>query len=368
MPPDVVVSIALGGPSFAFATLKNVVTYTTSAHLIVHLSAGSDWGPRISEVHANYWISEHCRGRVTVNPKHLRVQAGTPGVLGAHLSNFDVCEARGLCASADAKFVLLAANVLLLRHGLEQHVATHSLSFCVHNSFCADASLRGVAENHAWRESLDRIGWHARLASRKSSSPAAVHQQAWHSAVHAHNDSAVVEDSWIARYVKLLRSGRLEPAWLSKPLAQMPHEGSFYPVRIVRDFVQRGFHGSVFDAALRRQQASQEHTCPCCGLYGTSSAWKALGSCCLEELLLPTFAWQRHAGMLHTAAPPSVLRLWVNLNHQPHNASRVICRLIAAPRELRHFYGIKIPHFYAGKVGGLIREARASKWCRPHDD
>jgi len=165
---DIVVSIALGGPSFAFATLENVVIHTVNAHLIVHLSAGSDWGPGFSESRVNSWISKHCHGRVTLNRNHLRVQPGSPGVLGAHLSNFHVCEAAGWCANPASKFVLMAANVLLLRHGLEQHVASHSLSFCIHQSSCADATLQSVTQNWAWRSALDMISWEAKEPSTSS--------------------------------------------------------------------------------------------------------------------------------------------------------------------------------------------------------
>ena len=183
---DIVVSIALGGPSFAFATLENVVIHTVNAHLIVHLSAGSDWGPGFSESRVNSWISKHCHGRVTLNRNHLRVQPGSPGVLGAHLSNFHVCEAAGWCANPESKFVLMAANVLLLRHGLEQHVASHSLSFCIHQSSCADATLRSVTQNWAWRSALDMISWEAKEPSTSS-----LLHQIRHSA-RTRNDSVVV--------------------------------------------------------------------------------------------------------------------------------------------------------------------------------
>lgn len=340
-----VVSLALGGPSVAFTALNSVGTFTTTAHLIVHLSAGSNWGAGPSEARAKTWISEHA-SRVTINERQLQVQAGTPGVLGAHLSNFEVCEQRRLCNGKNAKFVLMAANVLMLRHGLEQHVAAHSLSFCIHSSSCSDAHLSG--DNQLWREKLGELSWDPRSTSSEDFARAVLLRRMRHS-VRTSNDSAAVEDGWIARFVELLRSGHLPPTWLARPIAQMPHEGSFYPVRVVRDFLRRGFRGSAFEAALQRQQASGSHPCPCCDLYDTNTSWKSLGSCSFEELLLPTFVWQHHPDLLRAAVPPSVLRVWANL-HQPHNVTRVLCHLVAAPSGLGHFFGIKVPHFFLGKM------------------
>ena len=395
--PDVVVSMALGGPSFAFAALKNVALFTSTAHLITHLSDGSDWGPQTSSSSVDAWITKSAPGRVTLNPQHLRVSPGTPGVLGAHLSNFRLCETRRLCDAPNAKFVLLAANVVLLRHGLERHVSAHSMSFCVHNS-CTD--LAGPDAR-----SLDSLHWdtgHVGASGRRvvaESLPSSLARRMRLNTL-SRNDSVVTKDTWVSDFVQLMHSGALAPDWLARPINLMPHEGTFYPMHLIRNFLSKGFQaGSVFAAALERQQgvSLRERKCPCCGLYQTKSFGpKRLGSCCLEELLLPTFAWQQFPHLLRTSVPPSVVRVWADLNPRratalpsvPHNGgargsqsyskcqgggtcrghhhesaaqniTHLVCQLLAAPRGLRHFFGFKVPHFYFGKVHMVLQKAAA---------
>ena len=53
--------------------------------------------------------------------------------------------------------------------------------------------------------------------------------------------------------------------------------------------------------------------CPCCALYGLPNGgtqYSTNGSCAFEELLLPTYVWQRWPELLQRAAPPLALRVW----------------------------------------------------------
>ena len=47
------------------------------------------------------------------------------------------------------------------------------------------------------------------------------------------NDSKVAGDRWVASFAAMMRRGGAGDAWRSQPLGKMPHEGSFYPARLL---------------------------------------------------------------------------------------------------------------------------------------
>ncbi|KAL1518702.1 hypothetical protein AB1Y20_002989 [Prymnesium parvum] len=361
MPQDlcsVAFSYALGGGSSVDYGLQNAVDFTVGP-LFVHVSVGHNLTRRmIAQVHR--------LSRVHLNPSSLRVEKNSPGPLAAHLANFEECAAPAMpCATGAAThFVLMAANQVLMRHGVEAWVLSHSLSFCIHQPLaCADLSLAELAAPpHAW---YDRLGWRA-----DGHSPLWARTQR---AVLADDDAAPAADPYFAMYTRLLREGRAGAAWRRAPVNMMSHEGSYYPVALLRHFVRRGLAGSPFAAAFAALQRGEP--CSCCQMYrpyllerqangSISMASVAsclsctLGACSFEELLLPTFAWQHHARLISRGSPPLVLRVWVDLNKANASTLRHFHRVAAlvangSLEELPHIFGLKVPHF---KMGGVSRK------------
>jgi hypothetical protein len=284
----------------------------------------------------------------------------------------------------------MAANSVLLRDGLEKHVSAHSLSFCVHNA-CTDLNPRFEPSSSDSTRELEQLIWERSRSVLSGGAAAAAGEAARGAGKHggkhggaspltmrmqrlieSRDDGSVATDPWIARAVALVRSGGLAPAWRPAPIGYHAHEGAFYPVWLIRQFVRAAFEGSPFAAALRRQQAGS--ACPCCALYQTNTSWQGLGSCCLEEWLLPTYVWQTYPHLLPTAAPPTIVRVWTDVNKPDGaaNLTRTACRLLSPPRGLRHLYGIKVPHFFFGRVSGVLQNggpllrppARAARRCQ----
>ena len=96
----------------------------------------------------------------------------------------------------------------------------------------------------------------------------------------------------------------------------MSHEGSFFPVNVLRAFVRCALPGSPFEAGLR--EPSQPSACPCCEMFldagvTNRSSYRMPdggGSCGFVEYLLPTFVWQHYAHLIPHSSPPTVLRYW----------------------------------------------------------
>mmetsp|Transcript_37533 Transcript_37533/g.62144 ORF Transcript_37533/g.62144 Transcript_37533/m.62144 type:complete len:175 (+) Transcript_37533:3-527(+) len=164
-------------------------------------------------------------------------------------------------------------------------------------------------------------------------------------------------DPWFHSYVAALSQNE-SAAWRAQPVNVHPHECAFYPVWLLREFT-RALKGTHFERALDAQQAGS--SCPCCAMYRVSSRWKAPGSCNFEELLLPTFVWQHHAPLVAHASPPAALRVWSDLNRLQspgHNAfSELACYLMTSPPGLGHFFAVKVPHFYFGRISAYLRRA-----------
>ena len=150
----VVLSLALYGDRQAqLCTLTNVLGKTV-APLVVHFSFVG--GQRMA-AEARAVLLGSCRGHE--NPQPNRVSRLAPGILLAHLSNFEH-GVKVLTTAADTRFVFLASNMVILRPGLEEWVSRHSLSFCVH-SICTDwpctaeellggVCARRLEERQAW--------------------------------------------------------------------------------------------------------------------------------------------------------------------------------------------------------------------------
>ena len=76
--------------------------------------------------------------------------------------------------------------------------------------------------------------------------------------------------------------------------------------------------------------------------------------CFLEEIVLPTFAWQRHADLLRRATPPIALRVWAGAFMNGTGAA-VVAAVASAVRDsadasagaghLSHVFSLKVPHW-----------------------
>lgn len=124
-----------------------------------------------------------------------------------------------------------------------------------------------------------------------------------------------------------------------------PHEGSFYPVHLLRSFVHALNATPYFDSIR-----THPHRCPCCPLYGPRYGKSGGGgACAFEEILLPTFARQHYAHLVPSAAPSVVLRLWLDL-HAVARLNRsaslnALAKAVQSSRSFGHFFGLKVPRF-----------------------
>jgi hypothetical protein len=87
-----------------------------------------------------------------------------------------------------------------------------------------------------------------------------------------------------------------------------------------------------------------------------TSVSMSAGACALEELLLPTYVWQRHAEMLPRATPPLALRLWNMGSASAVPLPRIAAAVQAASADatpehaggmgsgLAHVFAMKVPH------------------------
>jgi hypothetical protein len=183
-PVSTILSLALSSQSSIEGVLGNVLEFTVSTAFI-HMSSGSVLTNRTMS-----WVQQ--QERLILNPKQLRVSKLTPGPLAAHLSNFALCEQLGMpCAKGGSAryFVLLAANQVLVRHGLEAWVESHSASFCINH--CADVAATSlVLEDRADRHILRGLSsWSA--AQQRPGGELWIRTQA---AAQMADDSAVVSD------------------------------------------------------------------------------------------------------------------------------------------------------------------------------
>ena len=385
-PPCCVLSFAARGTITPQAMLlDNALSFTLqSTPIIVHVSdetnqSIADAGIAVQQLthpnakHRALFQSLIPRlSRVAFNRARLVVAKHSPGILAAHLSNFQMCLQMdtmpcGGHAGGDVKFVLLSANQYLLRRGLENWVAAHSMSFC-RGDVCtdvahggavwgSDAALHGlesanadlvtmaqasplrqvsggqafIASTSSWSPPPeDARGWFAPFVKllaqsrggRLDAPPSAHHLRTWRDAVlkRTLNDtlwpcSTVADGACSRRPARgSSREAQYPPAW-----NHHPHEGSFYPVRLLRAFVA-ALNTSVYFEAMIRQQApgctrrQPSCWCPCCPLYGKRyTLVGGGGACAFEEFLLPTYALQAWSHLLPQAAPPIVLRVWANL-------------------------------------------------------
>ena len=155
--------------------LENALAYTTTAPLLVHVSACEHGFTdlQLRQTMVDFAINSGAAlrraklrllrrdllandsSRVHFNPTRLCVDKHSPSILRAHLANFELCSQPGMPCSGESgsqvRFVMLASNQVLLRSGIEAWVTRHSMSFCP-GDVCTD--LFGALR---WNESTDGL-------------------------------------------------------------------------------------------------------------------------------------------------------------------------------------------------------------------
>ena len=275
--PNVVLSFVLARqPYLINHVLRNALKFT-SAPMIV--SFERDTGPngiRGGVTHSMWCgtygktellLAQTHRDRVRINPQVSAPLVG-PAVLAAHWSNLEFCERPGLpCSgsgSGDIRFVLLEGHQLLIRPGLEQWVTQHSVAFCASGDCSVLPGNERVAACVAVRQ------------SRPSRFLSGVHRDL------------------LAEYGTLFGVASTLPPEGSSALPVMPHDGTFFPVWLLREF-QRTV-ASLLPAFEHLRRSGE------CRWANATVAT----ACALHEMLLPLFVRGRFAHLLPTASPPII--------------------------------------------------------------
>ena len=248
--PTAVVSLVLGGyDSWALdAALRSVLRATVSSPIVVHLcgnleNASQPNGALHPQCALPNTSTAMSSVRVLRNPQRLPVSKHTPRVLAAHMSNFLLCDsAPHACHHHPlAKFVMLAANQMLWRPGLEAHVARYAFSFCMgfecntlRLPLVTSGNVAGTLHTHladlSWEVNRSRLYRHTLDAAAGKRDTEEVHASP-RSAFH------------------MIFTHGLAPGWQHSPINTYPHEGSFYPVWMMREFVG-ALRSTVFARAV----------------------------------------------------------------------------------------------------------------------
>ena len=340
--------------------LRNGLAFVEQASAIVHVGDEPDSASFYRLLSQIKVLSRQPHGeRIMLNTEHFSISKNAPSVLGAHLSNFRLCEQEGMpCAASGSdglRFVLMPSNVALFRPGISHWVMQHSMSFCTELR-CADLAYDSQKRTGAWT----LAGWEDRVGelawSREPPSPLYTSIQDRGS---REDDSQCLNDTASSVHLQtLLRSGDAgNRVWRRKPFGSFPHEGSFYPVHLLRAFVQCALPSSRFEPLLPNGSIAD-----CLGMYQTASSTKDLtyggymGGCQLDENLLPTFAWQHYGHLIPASCPPLAVRLWITAagalrargfnrttDKTNSNFANFGRHLLAHPREFGHIFGLKAP-------------------------
>jgi len=359
-PETVVLSLALyGNPKAQLCTLKNVLGQT-EAPLVVHYSFVN--GHRIAtEAVEVLWDS----GRGHLNPQRNRVGRLAPGILLAHLSNFDHA-VKVLPTDSATRFVWLASNMVLVRPGLEAWVVRHPLSFCVHST-CSDWTCTNdeLLRGQCPRRIAERLAWPERDGQ---TTPLSIRMR---TLAETGNDTLVRADPWVSHYVSYLDAypdAHPDALFASQPVGFTTHEGSWYPRHVLQEF-RKALAGTPFENAMLHYNQTAPR-CPCCELYGVngSSLYSTRGSCEFDELLLPTFVWQYHRDLLARASPALTMRAWQRpqTSRPLMSAMDATAKKIFSSRFLPHIFSIKVPHRHSPDIVAMFNETLAA--FAPHDE
>ena len=344
---SVVLSLALYGNREAqLCTLGNVLGQTV-APLVVHYSFIG--GRRIAAEARALLLGS---GRGYVNPQRNRVSRLAPGILLAHLSNFEHA-VKVLDTTAETQFVWIASNMVIVRPGLEEWVSRHSLSFCVHST-CSDwpCTIDDLLRGLCARRLEESLAWPADEARSTRLSDRV------RTLGETQDDTLVRSDPWVSHFVNHL-SEHPDRLYASRPVGFTTHEGSWYPRRVLQAFRQ-ALSGTPFEKTMLcyNDSAPRFTRCPCCDLYGVngSSFYSTTGSCNFEELLLPTFVWQRHRDLLARSSPALAMRAWQQpkINGTLMRAMDAVATTVFSSSRFPQAFAIKVPHRHSPDIVAMF--------------
>lgn len=290
--PAIHASLALRGPALHATWVTQLADRYLQPHTImVHVSDGRSANATM--------VTLSVRAHLLLNPESRRVAKNGPGILGVHLSNLELLLHSEIHPDDDDKFVLVASNQQFFRP-CREHVLQHSLSFSLGQTVDVWKSKKDTHEGLPFPSPK----WRALMAR-----------------LPRQDDAFIQNNLWFKNWVAWMHSDARPAGWDRSPLTYMPHEGTFYPLHVVR----------AFSALLAGSALDVHRPCP------------FSGACFYEETLLPTFVWQRYPQLLNGSnGPPIVLRVWSKYNvsitltkfnlHSPH--LRYICA-VKAPGQTR---------------------------------
>jgi hypothetical protein len=271
------------------------------ATLTIHVSLGQHHLERVAARRLESMQAAHA-GTLLINPRHLAVRSGSSSIMGAHLANWMLLERRHKLLPND-KYVLLAANVFLFRP-CAAFVRAHSLSFMkaeLTDAHVNEADVRSIASQlHAglsafpasdrWRMMMKDVAMRRDDDVRVRSQSRTFRNMLSRTGFGSRDSSGLL----------YLGNDSASATWHRAPYALMPHEGSFYPVWLMRNFVANLTGGPFEPEQLMNNSA------PGCVWF------PPFNGCAYEEFLLPTFVWQHHYQLAVDAASPIfAARIWL---------------------------------------------------------
>ena len=312
-------------PPLAMALVRNMLRFVQPERAAVHLSRGAATERQRSES-----LAALARlGQVLINPVALRM-TNPLQFFAAHLANVRLLDAR-LSLHPEDLMVFAAANQVFYRP-CSPFLANHSLSFG-----------SGVGR---WAKDEDvdiRFygGSHRKFHQEQFRGPVAFPSKPWSSMLAAFVANATrigslpTSHSSFAQLFSVLAARPV--GWSAAPLAMQPHEGSYYPIGLLRDFI-----GKLRSTPFSQAKITRDTRCPlpakwCLlphqplphtnatnaeqGPGGQRRPMDALrracakpaGACTItfEEVLLPSFLAQFHAERaFRQGSPPLVSRVW----------------------------------------------------------
>ena len=292
-PIGVVLSFAMAGPQYVTNTvLRNALKFTTAPMILAFDGGGKSlWCGTYGKT--ELWLYRNHRDRVRINPQVSQLTG--PGVLAAHWSNLEFCEQAGMpCAHAGSdtiKFVLLEGSQMFFRPGLEEWVMQHSVSFCA----SGDCSRLPLGWEHAMGSALSvevpLAVWQSPADPLCHSPQPELGTCANPTQRHATSLQKTLEltDQTMASFTSC------KTAWPA-----MPHDGTFYPLWLLRELrlvmKRRGYEHAL--ERLRQGNVS------CFGSKGAPAA-----VCSMHEALSNMLVLQRYPNLIPTAAPPLLFPL-----------------------------------------------------------
>ena len=327
-PRCIFVSMAMRShsPPLAMALVRNMLRFVLPERAAVHLSRGA---ATVRERSAS--LAALARfGKVLINPVALRMTNNLQ-ILAAHLANVRLLDARLPLHSEDL-MVFAAANQVFYRP-CSPFLANHSLSF--------GSGVGRWAKN----EDVDiRFygGSQGEFHQEQFRGPVSFPSKPWASMMAAFVADATRRGrlpTSHSSFAQLFKAAR-PVGWSAAPLAMQPHEGTYYPIGLLRDFIEKLRTTPFSQAKIMRdtrcplpanwcvlpREPLLPHTNATNAEQGPGGQRRPIhmdalrracaapaGACTIafEEVLLPSFLAQFHAERaFRQGSPPLVSRVW----------------------------------------------------------